>query len=336
MASFVDPSPLADPPMVRPAAHGACSPCDNSQLSGRQYLAAMVRIWRDTGRRPLRRGLLLLACSLSVVASVVIGPPRVAGASAIAQVHGFDACAAPSSASMDAWWPRTPFFNVGVYIGGANRTCPQPNLTRTWIAHQQSTGWGLLPIWVGPQMGNPSCTNKHVWNSNISTNATTAYNQGVAEAKAAYRAAATLGFAPADLPLVYDLEAYSGGSSSITTCRTAAKSFVKGWADYLQVPTAQESGVYASACGSYIDDFYGNGNPPDFIWFADWMGDPSTSSVTNGCIKATHWANNQRHKQYSGGHNETWNGVTFHVDSDCSNGPVYYGNDRLFSASDCL
>lgn len=71
-------------------------------------------------------------------------------------------------------------------------------------------------------------------------------------------------------------------------------------------------------------DFAGNGNPPDFIWFGDWTGNTHTSVVTNNCIAATHWVNNQRHKQYAGGHNETWNGVTINIDSDCSNGPVYY------------
>jgi hypothetical protein len=282
------------------------------------------------------RRLLEVAFVIGAFVSSGLAPAPAAASSAIAQGHGFDTCAAPSSTSMDAWWPGTPFFNVGIYLGGANRGCAQPNLTKTWIAHQQATGWGLLPIWVGPQMGNPSCTNKHVWNANISTNVTTAYNQGHAEAQAAYFAAANLGFALADLPIVYDLEAYSGGTSSLTTCRNAAKSFIKGWADYLQMPIAQTSGMYGSACGSHVDDFAGNGNPPDFVWFADWSGNTHTGVVTNGCISSSHWTHNQRHKQYAGGHHETWNGVTINIDSDCSNGPVYYPTDRFASTSDCL
>lgn len=256
--------------------------------------------------------------------------------SGIAQGHGFDTCAAPTSATMDKWWAGTPFFNVGIYIGGANRGCAQPNLTAAWIAHQHATGWGLLPIWFGAQMGNPSCTNKHVWNTNISTNTTTAYNQGHDEAAAAYDAAVALGFDTANMPLIYDLEAYSGGTTSSTTCRNAAKSFLKGWADFLALPTAQKSGVYGSACGSYVDDFASNGDHPDFIWFADWSGNTHTSIVTNNCVGASHWVTNQRHKQYSGGHQETWNGVTINIDSDCSNAPVYFNTDRFNSSSDCL
>jgi hypothetical protein len=275
----------------------------------------------------------------AVLALVIAGPTAqpADAVSAIYEHHGFDTCAAPSSASMDAWWPGTPLEVVGIYFGGDDRGCAQPNLTAAWVTHQQQTGWGLLPIWFGPQMGNPSCTNLHIWNSNINTNTTTAYNQGYAEAQKAYTAAVNLGFSLANMPIVYDLEAYSGGQSSSTTCRNAAKSFMKGWADYLAQPTAQLSGVYGSACGSHLDDFASNGNPPDFIWFADWVGtNPSTSVVTNGCIGAGHWVNHQRHKQYQGPHNETHGGVTIHIDSDCSNGPVYASTARLDPGSDCL
>ncbi len=41
---------------------------------------------------------------------------------------GFDACAAPSSRAMAAW-ATSPYRAIGVYIGGANRACSQPNLT---------------------------------------------------------------------------------------------------------------------------------------------------------------------------------------------------------------
>ena len=287
------------------------------------------------GMRGFRRGFIAIGCVLGLVASEMSAPRSAVAYSGMAQGHGFDTCAAPSSATMDKWWPGTPFFTVGIYLGGANRGCAQPNLTKTWIDHQQATGWGLLPIWFGPQMGNPSCTDKHVWNSNISTSAMTAYNQGYAEARSAYLAAAGLGFALADMPLIYDLEAYSGGTASTTTCRNAAKSFLKGWADYLEVPIAQRSGVYGSACGSHVDDFASDGNAPDFIWFADWSGNPHTDVVTSGCIAAGHWVDLQRHKQFEGGHRETWNGVTVNIDSVCADGPTYFPSDRFDPSSDC-
>jgi hypothetical protein len=96
---------------------------------------------------------------------------------------------------------------------------------------------------------------------------------------------------------------------------------MKGWADQMAVAPAQLSGVYGSACASYIDDFASDGNPPDFVDPAAWGSGQSTSSIP--CVASTHWTHNQRHKQYAGGHNETYGGVTINIDNDCANGPVY-------------
>jgi len=162
----------------------------------------------------------------------------------------------------------------------------------------------------------------------ISTNTTTAYSQGYAEAQAAFQAAVNLGFDMTGAPLIYDLESYNGG----TTCRNAAKAFINGWVAYLHISPAQKAGVYGSACGSYLDDFSTITNVPDFIWFAWWNGNPSTSNIT--CISTSHWANHQRHKQYAGGHTETYGGVTINMDNDCSNGPVYLSANQY--GSTCL
>ena len=48
---------------------------------------------------------------------------------------GFDACAAPSSRTMTAW-AASPYRAIGVYIGGSNRGCSQPNLTSTGSANR--------------------------------------------------------------------------------------------------------------------------------------------------------------------------------------------------------
>ncbi|HEV7563130.1 MAG TPA: hypothetical protein VGO24_06470, partial [Solirubrobacterales bacterium] len=45
---------------------------------------------------------------------------------------GFDACSAPSSKAMAAWGD-SPYRAIGVYIGGENRGCSQPNLTASWV-----------------------------------------------------------------------------------------------------------------------------------------------------------------------------------------------------------
>lgn len=225
---------------------------------------------------------------------------------------GFDACAAPSTSAMSAWWSNTPWSWVGIYIGGSARACSQPNLTATWMNTTRSQGWRHTLIWVGPQA---PCT---TFGSRFSSSTSTAYQQGKDEALKAYNALIALGFTnnAAGTPVVYDLEAYPNDAS----CRAAVKSFINGWTDQLAVAPAQVSGVYGSACGSNLSDFTGISRPPNFIWGADWDGDTHTSSLS--CIAGTSWSNHQRLKQYQGGHNETWGGVTINIDSSCANGPV--------------
>ena len=55
---------------------------------------------------------------------------------------GFDACTAPSAATM-ATWPRlSPYRAVGVYIGGSDRACAQPASAR---GHRCITTWRPIP-----------------------------------------------------------------------------------------------------------------------------------------------------------------------------------------------
>jgi Domain of unknown function (DUF1906) len=68
----------------------------------------------------------------------------------------FDACTAPSLAAMRAW-RRSPYHAIGVYIGGQNRTCAQPALTRHWVGAVSVLGWRLIPIFKGRQ---PPCGGK--------------------------------------------------------------------------------------------------------------------------------------------------------------------------------
>lgn len=175
----------------------------------------------------------------------------------------------------------------------------------------------MVPIWVGPQA---PCTG---YSHRFSSNATTAYAQGRSEASAAYTALLNLGIG-SDSPVVYDLEGYDTLNSG---CVAAAKAFIRGWVEYLHAAPAQSAGVYGSSCSSGLDGFWSNSPRPDWIWGANWNLVESTSNLA--CIGATHWSNRQRHKQYRGAHNETWNGISIQVDSDCANGPNYSSHDRF-------
>jgi hypothetical protein len=274
----------------------------------------------------------------ALVAAAVIAAPSPSptdGYVGIDMWEGFDKCATPASSTMDAWWNSTTWQVIGVYLGGSNLGCNPTNLTANWIKHQQNKGWSLLPIWFGRQMkfGTSSaggCQTVSYWNNYISLDTSTAYGQGYDEAGAALAAARNLGMDTPQMPLIYDLEAYRGGSA----CRAAAKAFINGWDYYLSLPTAQTSGVYGSDCGSYLNDFAAIANPPDFIWFGNWNGNPSTFDAA--CISDSNWfPGAHRHKQYNGPHYETHGGIRLKIDSDCSYGPTYYPVDRLSGATPC-
>jgi hypothetical protein len=268
------------------------------------------------------------------LASVVLAVAALTGASTlmridsasaagqyISQEKGFDACTLPSTSTMQTWWNSSPYWNYYLYIGGSQKAnCGGATLSSSWIDTVTAQGWQLVFIWVGPQM--PSSCSSRTFSHTISLDPSTAYTQGHNEGDAAYAQLVNLGINVTNAPVVYDLEGYNGGS----TCRAAAKSFMKGWADDLDLAPAQQSGAYGSACSSYINDFASDGNPPDFVWPAAWDNNPSTSTIS--CITSTNWASSQRHKQYAGDHNETYGGITINMDSDCANGPVYgsYGD----------
>jgi hypothetical protein len=101
---------------------------------------------------------------------------------------GFDACTAPSNEAMQAWL-ASPYRAVGIYFGGVNRGCTQPNLTASWVATQQAAGWHLMPLYVGPQ---PFCTTS---TKPVRFNQTNAFAQGRASAEDAALQAQSIGLA---------------------------------------------------------------------------------------------------------------------------------------------
>lgn len=248
-----------------------------------------------------------------VAASLASTPARHAEAASnrLFQRRWFDTCSAPTTAQMLAW-NVSPYYGLGIYVGGVHRACSQPNLTPAWRTYVLTHGWGLMPIWVGPQLPCSGYANR------FSYDPATAYGQGSSEAVGAYGATSALGF-PSDLALVYDIE---GTSNPITSpCIAAVRSFIQGWIDYLKAAPPQTPGYYGSTCNPSLDNFATIARPPDFVWGANQNGNPSTSTFS--CVQPYYWTTSQRHKQYVGTHAETWGGVTLSIDTDCANGPMY-------------
>src|SRR6478672_11762779 len=118
-----------------------------------------------------RLSLIALVVLLFVPASV-----NAAGNSMRAGVftgYAFDACKAPTTASLQAW-SASPYRALGIYIGGTNRACAQPNLTPQWVQDTSALGWSLLPLYVGLQA--PCISQSGL--AKISTTQATAAQQG--------------------------------------------------------------------------------------------------------------------------------------------------------------
>lgn len=220
---------------------------------------------------------------------------------------GFDACSAPSSKAMAAW-SSSPYRALGVYIGGDNRGCSQPNLTAEWVAAQTGAGWHLIPTYVGLQAPTSSCS------SCAKLSASQATTQGTEAAVDAVEEASEVAMGPGS-PIYFDMESYSRTSSA--TAATLA--FLEAWTRKLHA-LGYVSGVYSSSASGVADlaDQVGTGYTlPDDIWIANWNGAESTADAV---VPASAWANHQRIHQYRGGHNETYGGVTINIDNDYVDG----------------
>jgi hypothetical protein len=223
---------------------------------------------------------------------------------------GFDACTAPSVATMTAWL-SSPFRVAGTYLGGANWACGYGNFTQSWVSQVAALGWRFIPIWVGPQA--PCSTIPGA----VLINPSQATAQGKSEAASAVSTAAGFGYGKGT-PVYFDMEGYDNSQAS---CKQAVLNFLAGWTQGLHA-AGYVSGVYSSAASGVADlaSQYGTGYAsPDDIWIADWTGDPV---LTDPYVPTGDWASHQRLHQYYGGHTETWGGASVNVDTDVIDGAV--------------
>jgi Rv2525c-like, glycoside hydrolase-like domain len=252
------------------------------------------------------------------------GRPAQARAAAVApgSVYtglGFDACSAPSAARMSAWG-TSPYRAVGIYIGGANMACAQPNLTAGWVSAQSAAGWHLVPTYVGLQAPHNSCGCAAISPGRASV-------EGAAAASDAVSQAAAVGIGSGN-PIYFDMESYARGGSNTSAVLT----FLAAWTSSLHA-AGYKSGVYSSA-GSGISDLrsqYGTSfTEPDDIWIGEWNGQRSTASAY---VPSGDWSNHRRLHQYDGGHNETHGGATINIDGSFLDGATAGASAAGASAS---
>lgn len=206
---------------------------------------------------------------------------------------GFDTCAAPSRRNMRVWRRASRYRAIGIYIGGADRTCAQPNLTRAWLRAEVVAGWRPIPLYAGPQadfgeLDAPA-------------------QQGRAAAMDAVVQARRLGFAPRT-PLYYDMEGFPPIWNAV------ALTFMLAWTRELH-RLGYAAGVYGSG-DSGIADLISQyrrhvREMPDVIYIADWNNLPSTA------IRRLHhlWWHKRIH-QFTGQRTQAYGGITMDVNKD--------------------
>jgi Rv2525c-like, glycoside hydrolase-like domain len=236
------------------------------------------------------------------------GPQDGAGAAAVPALSssvasytglGFDTCAAPSAAYMKAWRSKSPYRAIGVYIGGSDEACAQPNLTKSWLTKEAAAGWHFMPMYVGPQAEFGEL-GKHPG------------HQGQAAARDAVAQAERLGFG-AGTPIYYDMEAYPAGETG------KALRFLTAWTSWLQT-LGYSSGIYSSSSAAvtalahqYTTHKYAL---PNVIFDALWNGQANTS---DSVLKASEWPSHRRIHQFAGNVAGSYGSDSINIDEDYLN-----------------
>jgi hypothetical protein len=231
--------------------------------------------------------------------------------------HGFDKCEIATIPQLGTWINASPYRAVNLYIGGASRACPNAPLSAGYLQTLRAQGWVFIPTWVGPQA---PCTS---YSTRMSADPAIAYQQGRTEGDAAIAKAIQLELANEDgsgTVIYYDLEYFSTANAA---CVLATQAFITGWTERIKAAGSQ-AGAYSTGC--VLNAQAGNVPPPDAVWVANWLLPPQyrpDASVWNlYCLSDTLWTNHQRLRQYAGGHDEAWGGVTLNIDSNVLDGPV--------------
>jgi hypothetical protein len=198
---------------------------------------------------------------------------------------------------MHTWWNDSPYAAIGIYLGGSDAACSQPNLTPAWLRDQYAQGWHFIPLYVGPQAAFGELSK----NSSAS--------QGAAAATDAAHRAQQLGFGP-KAPIYYDMEGYPPQLS------TRVLRFFSAWTTRLHA-LGYSAGVYSSSLSGIADlaRQYRSGvyAMPDVIYDALWNGYANTSDPVFG---PGEWVNHHRLHQYNGNITQTHGGVTINIDLD--------------------
>ncbi len=232
--------------------------------------------------------------------------------------HAFDKCEIPTLSQLQSWYTSSPYKAVNLYIGGIARFCSNLPLTATYLHSMFLQGWRFIPTWVGPQAPCSGRPYKFPYDPEL------AYQSGVDNANQARAKMIELGLTNPDGSggIIYlDLEHFSYSS----TCSAAARAYVSGWTTRLS-QLGIMSGLYSTSTGIRDNEYFNLEIPPYAVWIAEWYTNPGFRSYETvwdlRYLSDQYWTNNQRILQYSGGHSETWGGVSLDIDCNVAEGKV--------------
>ncbi|MFE4695283.1 glycoside hydrolase domain-containing protein [Streptomyces sp. NPDC056749] len=224
--------------------------------------------------------------------------------------RAFDTCAAPSLSAMKAW--HTGFYGAAaVYIGGKNRGCAQPNLTKSWVKSVNATGWKLIPLYVGAQPPCQKSANRERFTS------ATAAAVGASNAKDAVAKASALGM-KAGSPIYLNMESYDITDKA---CNDATLTYVRSFTKTLRNATYR-GGLYgfSSSSAKAIAMATNKTDLPGNLWYALW--DKKNTTTTDWPWKPTQYTDHSRGHQYMVNSKETRGGHTITVDRNAWDAPV--------------
>jgi photosystem II stability/assembly factor-like uncharacterized protein len=235
---------------------------------------------------------------------------------------GFDQKFVGLVADMGTWWTYSPLVDVGFYANGGASHSKDPNLDANWVQGVIAQGWGLMPLWAGPQAPcacdpnlPPPCTHfPHVFSSNP----TTAYSNGQTQANLAAASVGGPGPVQLNLPstiIYYDMEVYNSAQ-----CGPAVSSFVNGWDSQL-LADGFFTGVYGSPYNT--NDWASAATIPGNVWIAKYNNKVTTWGLSPLCDPpCSLWTSDQRIHQYAGTHSISYGGVAFKIDDDIEDAEV--------------
>jgi photosystem II stability/assembly factor-like uncharacterized protein len=252
---------------------------------------------------------------------------------------GFEVQHTGSTTEMQAWWNYSPYHDVGVYLNLtgtwstqlSNNGCqgsaiglhnfPDEQLDNpNWVNTVTGYGWGLMPLWGGPQAGAVTRYGKK------------AICQGKAQADRAALSAQTAGILPGGI-IYYDME------ENPKTSSVQVQQFLIGWVQELHA-NGYSAGVYVSGSNAKVPASMIQ--RPDAAWIAA-PGPPHVASIwglaSYGGFDDMEFPNHQRIRQFDNGPGKgipkvTWgstgmnaffNGGAQVIDLDIEDAPVVGG-----------